>query len=188
MPQTQYQKQWYEDNKEEKLKKNKEWRDNNKERMKTLHKEWRENNAERNAARHKEYLQTDAGRKSSRITAWKRIGVKSDDYNALYEKYINTHNCERCNVEITEGKGLIGKRHLDHDHETGYFRNVLCGMCNANVLRRNPLTQKEKYQARKETISARNKEKVHCPHCEKELSRQYLNRHLKICMPTMQDL
>ena len=86
-------------------------------------------------------------------------------------------------MEITEGKGLIGKKHLDHDHETGYFRNVLCGMCNSNVLRRNPLTQKERYQARKETISARNKEKVHCPHCEKQLSRAYLNRHLKICMP-----
>jgi|14_taG_2_1085336.scaffolds.fasta_scaffold74109_1 hypothetical protein len=182
MVQTEYQKQWYEDNKEEKLKKNKEWRDNNKERMKMLQKEWRANNAERNAAKQKAYKQTYAGKKTSRITAWKRIGVKSDDYNALYETYMNTHKCDRCNVEIIEGKGLNGKKHLDHDHETGCFRNVLCGMCNTNVLRRNPLTEKERYQARKETISARNKERVHCPHCEKQLCKAYLNRHIKICM------
>ena len=50
--------------------------------------------------------------------------------HSLYEKYMNTNNCENCDIELVRGAGLSNKKHLDHDHNGGLFRNVLCGNCN----------------------------------------------------------
>jgi len=76
------------------------------------------------------YRQTEEGKKSERIADWKRMGVKSDDYNELYEYYINCWECENCGVELVEGIYYNNKRVLDHCHKTGKFRNVLCSYCN----------------------------------------------------------
>jgi len=113
----------YRENNKEKIK---EYRENNKDKIKEKKKEYRENNKEKI----KEYDKTDAGIKSHRISKWKYIGVKSDDYNKLYEMYINTTNCEECNIELIEGRYGNNKKCLDHDHTTGEFRNVLCQTCN----------------------------------------------------------
>ena len=63
--------------------------------------------------------------KSLRINNWKRRGIIGD-YNELYGKWINTTNCEGCNYIFNDSKNKC----LDHDHETGLFRNVLCRNCN----------------------------------------------------------
>jgi len=68
--------------------------------------------------------------KSNRIRKWKSRGVICDDWNELYDKYINTNNCEECNIELIEGMYGSNKKCLDHCHKTGEFRNVLCHTCN----------------------------------------------------------
>jgi len=83
--------------------------------------------------RQQKYDQSEAGKKKHRISDWKQMGVKSDDYNELYEYYINCWECENCGVELVEGNYGNNKRCLDHCHITGLFRNVLCNYC--NVLR-----------------------------------------------------
>jgi hypothetical protein len=93
-------------------------------------KQYRQNNKESINEYMKEYRKTHACKKSSRITNWKKSGVKCDDFNSLYDKYINCKNCEECNVELQEGNAKKNKKCLDHDHKTGLFRNIICNRCN----------------------------------------------------------
>ena len=44
----------------------------------------------------------------------------------MYEDIMSRTECEICKCSL-EGKG---KRHIDHDHQTGEFRGVLCNTCN----------------------------------------------------------
>ena len=128
----------------------KEWRDNNQDKIKQYEanrpdrteykkeydKKYYQNNKDKLLQKSKDYYFTDEGKKNHRIVIWKQLGIKCDDFDSLYDKYIKCNKCELCNCDITEGKGLIGKKCLDHNHETGEFRNILCGYCNINVLRK----------------------------------------------------
>jgi len=64
--------------------------------------------------------------KSQTISTWKRSGLIYDDYDALYETYIKTMECQHCQTEFTKNN----KRCLDHDHTTGLFRMIVCNRCN----------------------------------------------------------
>ena len=138
-----YDKKYYQANKQKINERNKIYGEANKERIKEQKKEYDkkygkdyyEKNKEWRKERHREYYQTENGKKSVRISKWKSSGVISDDFDALYEKYINTNECELCNISIMCGKGLTGKKHLDHCHITGKFRKILCGHCNIIVMR-----------------------------------------------------
>ncbi len=79
----------------------------------------------------RKYYQSPEGKKANRINTWKYRGIISKDYNAMYEEYLAQTNCEFCNVELIEGtKGGCRMKCLDHDHQTGLFRNILCSYCN----------------------------------------------------------
>jgi hypothetical protein len=43
-----------------------------------------------------------------------------------YEEYINKGNCSICGCESSSTNRLV----LDHDHDTGKVRDVLCDRCN----------------------------------------------------------
>jgi len=121
--------------KEQRKEYDKKYRDEHKEDKKEYNKKYRDEHREDKKEYIKEYNQTENGKKIGRISDWKRKGVISDDFNVLYEKYINTNECEICNISITSGTGIIGKKHLDHCHITGKFRKILCGYCNTHVMR-----------------------------------------------------
>ena len=85
---------------------------------------------QKNKDKIKEYYQTPQGKKTRRISKWKHRGVIHQNFDELYEKYINTEHCELCSVKLTEGKRTNTTRVLDHDHESGEFRNIICHYCN----------------------------------------------------------
>tara|TARA_R110000787_G_scaffold249585_1_gene355175 strand:- start:41 stop:442 length:402 start_codon:yes stop_codon:yes gene_type:complete len=121
-----YNKEYRQKNKKRLAEKRKEYYELNKEK----NKEYEQNNKEKIAKRMGEYRQTEKCKKSHRISKWKSRGVISNNYDELYDKFINTTNCENCDIEFIEGDLSINCRCLDHDHLTGQFRNVLCIGCN----------------------------------------------------------
>jgi len=106
-----YDKEYYAKHRERYLEQGKKWREEHKEQR-------------------KEYDKTDQRKKSNRIKDWKRIGLISEDYDKIYEHYINTWECDNCGIELIEGRFGANRRCMDHSHRTGLFRNILCNTCN----------------------------------------------------------
>ena len=74
-----------------------------------------------------EWRKTPKGKKSTIISQWKFRGLIGD-YHKIYDKYLNTHKCEKCDITL-EGRGN-NKKCMDHNHTSGEFRFVLCQSCN----------------------------------------------------------
>ena len=121
--QKQKKREWYEKNKQRLLEKQKEYYENNKEKIKQYKKEYAKSESGKETI--KNYFKSPQGRKSKLIGEWKYSGVIHDNFDELYEKYIRTTNCEVCNKDLS-----TTKKCLDHDHDTGKFRYVLCNGCN----------------------------------------------------------
>lgn len=78
----------------------------------------------------KQYRQSEKGIKCNRIGQWKYLGVKCEDFDELYTRYLTATNCEECGVEFSDIKMSNSYKCLDHDHETGLVRNIVCMSCN----------------------------------------------------------
>jgi hypothetical protein len=91
----------------------KRWRDKNKKYAK----DYSENNPEK-----------------IKISMWKFLGInlrEGEDWESIYLYYITCENCEVCDRKLTDDKIITSTRRcLDHDHSTGFIRNVLCHSCN----------------------------------------------------------
>ena len=135
-----YKRQYYLKNKEKHKEKNKQYREKNKEEIKEYQQDYREKNKDKLTEYRKDYEKkyygTDKYWKTHRISNWKQIGVIHGDYDELYEKFINTENCELCNIKLTyDIPSTKSTKCLDHNHKTGEFRNILCWNCNINIVR-----------------------------------------------------
>ena len=102
---------------------NKQYYQNNKQKLTDRHKEYS-----------KEYHKSENGIKARIVSDWRRRGViETDQYtiDELYEAYLYHPDCEECGVTLTTGKRCSTSKCLDHDHTTGIFRNILCHCCNS---------------------------------------------------------
>ena len=74
----------------------------------------------------KEYMKDYREKNKQKIQEQKKEYMK-----AYYEIYTTIKLCEACDVELTRtGKLSATDINLDHCHETGRFRMMLCGTCN----------------------------------------------------------
>lgn len=115
------------------LKQMKEWRKRNKAHIIEYSHKWFMKNGDRRRAQARLWSKTESGRKCQRIQCWKKHGIIHEDYDKLYEQYMNAKECENCSIPLTFG-WHGDARCVDHCHETGQFRNILCRVC--NTLRR----------------------------------------------------
>ncbi len=137
-----YQRNYRETNRLKINAKRKEYRENNKakiredarkyyqkNREKTLeyNRKYREDNLEKLNEARRLYRKTDNGYKSRTIGRWKCNGLV-DDYDKVYERFEYTLFCDLCRCDLDYC--TKSRKCMDHDHETGLFRNILCHVCN----------------------------------------------------------
>jgi hypothetical protein len=126
---------YYQNNKEKEKERVRVYNENNKEKVKertrVYNENYYQNNKEKEKERMRAYSKTERGIKSNRINKWKHKGVICENFDNLYDYYINCKDCEECGIELTVDRyNTETTRCLDHCHETGEFRNVLCNFCN----------------------------------------------------------
>ena len=105
----------------------KKYRQENKDFVKKINKEWRENNKEYIYQKNKQYVNGE-GKHINICAKWRSRGIKlkpNEDWDSVYLFYITCEKCEECQVDLENVK-----RCLDHDHSTGFIRDVLCNRCN----------------------------------------------------------
>lgn len=68
------------------------------------------------------------------ISKWDKVhNVKlreNETWDDLYKYWKDAKVCNLCNIQLTQGNHSSGKC-LDHDHNTGYFRQICCRKCNS---------------------------------------------------------
>ena len=103
-----------------------------KEYMKQYNKDWRAKNKEKKNKIQYEYHARNPHIKV--ISAWKRQSKiklrEGEDWGSVYLYFITCEECENCGVELSDIPHTAELRNLDHDHDTGFIRNVLCWKCN----------------------------------------------------------
>ena len=70
--------------------------------------------------------------KATTLFNWRKNHIDHPNLDALYNMYIRTANCNVCNNVFKNSR----ERALDHDHETGKFRYILCRSCNLKMDRK----------------------------------------------------
>ena len=109
----------------------KKWKENNKEKLKETRKQYYEKNKEIVKETSSKYYKTDKGKKHCRIKNWKSRGIIFFDYDVLYDIYMETTHCDKCECELNQC--TRSRKCMDHDHsitDIDNVRNVLCHICN----------------------------------------------------------
>lgn len=105
-----------------------EWYDANRDKAFESARRWNERNPERVAAYREEYRNRPERKRAMRDLYYRRtFGITADDVDALIEKQGGV--CTICGRTPER----LASWHVDHCHETGVVRGILCIDCNQGI-------------------------------------------------------
>jgi hypothetical protein len=98
--------------------------------------DWGKANRDKRNEIQRKYRENPERKKADKIDVWRRLGVKTDCWDYLYQLYEETIDCDLCGVILTKSRHATKTtKCLDHDHATGEARNIVCWNCNINVIK-----------------------------------------------------
>ena len=68
---------------------------------------------------------------NKRRASLKAYGITPEDYDRMLEE--QGGRCAMCRTDDPGGHGGVKHFHVDHDHETGVVRGLLCDTCNRGL-------------------------------------------------------
>jgi len=89
-----------------------------------LHEPWEWNSHEYRAYYYRKTI--ERRREYSLKYHWKKWGV-TGNIDTIYGRWLNATKCEVCGVKFED---TLSIKCMDHDHDTGEFRHILCSSCN----------------------------------------------------------
>lgn len=115
----------YHANKEQRREANRAWYQKNKDKAKAANKRWREKNADR---------VREQAEKRTKLVRFARHGISEEQYQEMENSQRGL--CAICRRACD----VVGTLSIDHDHETGRVRGLLCKRCNSGLgfFRENP--------------------------------------------------
>tara|TARA_B110000503_G_C7123040_1_gene403338 strand:- start:288 stop:947 length:660 start_codon:yes stop_codon:yes gene_type:complete len=126
-----WEKTYYEKNKEKVKAQRKAYFEKNKEKVKAQRKAYYEKNKEKIKAQSKAYKEKNKGRFTNWVRARNlksRYGISLHEYNLMLTE--QKGKCACCGIHQNE---LPYKLYVDHDHDTGLIRGLLCSNCNTSI-------------------------------------------------------
>lgn len=73
-----------------------------------------------------EVIKSEITRKQKNQRLKRQYGISLQDYDNLLKR--QNGNCAICGIPHSDPWNIL---HVDHDHETGDIRGLLCGTCNS---------------------------------------------------------
>jgi hypothetical protein len=106
------------------------WRANNKEKQKEHRDKWRKKNREKDLVSKAKYRSENKEKIAEgyrRHILRKKFNLTKEDYDQVLANQNGT--CAICSLSCETGRDLA----VDHDHETGKIRGLLCRNCNVSL-------------------------------------------------------
>ena len=79
---------------------------------------------------------TPNGKKIKMKSLWKTSGMlfTAEEFERIYNLYLTQELCNACDCVLTRGERYTTptKACMDHCHENGLFRHIICQSCNVN--------------------------------------------------------
>ena len=114
----------------------KQWRSANAEKVKSYQKNWKAENAVSQAEYQKVYHAEYRSRDDIQYKTWERnlkrnYKMTPDDFNKLWKA--QDGKCAICQVDLQPRGRKPDAVAVDHNHETGEVRSLLCRACNHGI-------------------------------------------------------
>jgi len=118
---------YYEKNKEKLNANNKTYREKNKEKTRAYSRAYYEKNKEKLNAKNRAYHKKNRHKKRAKDLK-RNFGISLHEYNLMLTE--QKGKCACCGIHQNE---LTINFAVDHDHDTGLIRGLLCGICNTAI-------------------------------------------------------